>query len=270
VKKGEIFGFLGPNGAGKSTTMRILLDLLRPTSGGATVLGMDTREDSIEIRRNVGFIPGEINFYNAMTPRSLFAYYERLEGKAATRLEELTALFRIPLDRPIKTFSKGMKQQVAIIQAFMFDPDIVIMDEPTTGLDPLVQQHVYDYLMSLKEEGKTIFISTHILSEAQKVCDRVAIIRNGSIVAIEGVSELRAKSGKSISVSFHDPVQEEDILTDEVQKATKINGGYVLHTGNEVQRTLERICRHRIRDITISESSLEDIFMQYYEGEQND
>ncbi len=269
VKKGEIFGFLGPNGAGKTTTMRILLDLLRPTRGSASILGMDTRADSIEIRRRVGFIPGEINFYNAMTPRALFAYYEQLEQAPAVRRDELLSIFDIPLDRPIKTFSKGMKQKVAIIQAFMFDPDVVIMDEPTTGLDPLVQQKVYDYLMALRQEGKTIFISTHILMEAQKVCDRVAIIRNGSIVAIEEVSQLRAKSGKSITVSFHGAVDERELVTDEVKTVTRVNGGFTLHTGNEVQETLKKICEHDIKDITISESSLEDIFMQYYEGEQN-
>lgn len=269
VQKGEIFGFLGPNGAGKTTTMRILLDLLRPSEGSAAVLGMDTRERSVEIRKLVGFIPGEINFYNTMTTRALFSYYEQLEGYKASRLDELLRIFPLPLDRPIKTFSKGMKQQIAIIQAFMFDPELIIMDEPTTGLDPLIQQKLYDYMITLKDEGKTIFISTHILSEAQKVCDRVAIIRNGTIVAIEEVVQLRAKSGKSITVSFRGDVPEEALITPEVTKITKVNGGYTLRTGNDVQETLEKICRHTIKDITIAESSLEDIFMQYYEGEEH-
>ncbi len=269
IKKGEIFGFLGPNGAGKTTTMRILLDLLRPTRGSATVLGMDARADSMEIHRRVGFIPGEINFYNNMTPRALFAYYEQLKQAPAVRKGELLEIFDVPLDRPIKTFSKGMKQKVAIIQAFMFDPDVVVMDEPTTGLDPLMQQKVYDHLMALRQEGKTIFISTHNIMEAQKVCDRVAIIRNGRIVAIEGVPQLRAKSGKSITVSFHDDVDEQELITDEVKTVTQVKEGFTLHTGSEVQETLRKICMHDIKDITISESSLEDIFMHYYEGEGN-
>ncbi|MHC1598534.1 MAG: ABC transporter ATP-binding protein, partial [Candidatus Methanofastidiosia archaeon] len=200
VNKGEIFGFLGPNGAGKTTTMRVLLDLLRPTSGKAKIFGKDSVEDSKIIKEQLGYIPGDINFYKAMTGGELLTYYEQLYGLPAPLKDELVKYFDIPLNRIVNGYSRGMKQKLAIIQAFMHDPDLVIMDEPTTGLDPLVQQKFYDFLISQKKRGKTIFISTHILAEAQKVCDRVAIIRNGRIVAIENVAEILARSGKIIKV----------------------------------------------------------------------
>jgi len=269
VKKGEVFGFLGPNGAGKTTTMRLLLDLIRPTSGSAKILGMDIRDDSIEIRRNVGYIPGEINFYNTMTADYLLSYYQRLQGESSVIKEGLLSIFDIPLDRPIKTFSRGMKQKLAIVQGFMHDPDVIIMDEPTSGLDPLVQQKFYDFLLSQKKKGKTIFISTHILSEAQRVCDRVAIIRDGNIVAIEEVAKLQAKSGRSIVVSFEDDVSASDLKTDETVSIRSTNGGFRIQTGPSLTRTLQLIAKHKVKDITISEPSLEDVFMQYYEGDNS-
>jgi len=267
VRRGEIFGFLGPNGAGKTTTMRILLDLIRPTGGTASVLGLDAQKDTVEIRRHVGYIPGEILFYEGMTAGDLLRYYEQLMGAPATRKGELVSLFDIPLDRPVKTFSKGMKQKIAIVQAFMHDPELVIMDEPSSGLDPLVQQRFYDFLLRERASGKTIFLSTHILGEAQRVCDRVAIIRKGRIAAIEDVAELRAKSGKRITVTFEGPVDEADIMTPEVRDVAPLEDGYVLHTGSRVTKTLRRIAALPVADISIEETSLEDIFMHYYDGD---
>nr|HOP09568.1 ABC transporter ATP-binding protein [Candidatus Methanofastidiosa archaeon] len=261
VKRGEIFGFLGPNGAGKTTTMRLLLDLIRPTSGSATILGMDTRKDSLEIRGNVGYIPGEINFYNERTAGYMLSYYEGLQGSPSAIKDELVSIFDIPLDRPVKAFSKGMKQKLAIIQGFMHDPDIVIMDEPTAGLDPLVQQRFYDFLLNQKKKGKTIFISTHILSEAQRVCDRVAIIKDGNIVATEEVSKLAERSGRSITVSFDDDVSITDLENEEIVSIRSVNGGFRIQTGSSLSKTLSIIAKHKISDITITETSLEDIFL---------
>jgi len=269
VKEGEIFGFLGPNGAGKTTTMRLLLDMIRPTSGSAKILGMDINEDSLEIRRKVGYIPGEINFYNERTAGYMLSYYEKLQGDSSSLKNELVSIFNIPLDRPVKTFSRGMKQKLAIIQGFMHDPSIVIMDEPTMGLDPLVQQRFYEFLLEQKKRGKTIFISTHILSEAQRVCDRVAIIKEGNIVAIEEVSKLAERSGRSIKVAFDDDVSASDLENDEIVSIRSINGGFRIQTGPSVSKTLKIIAKHKISDISITETSLEDIFLQYYEGESD-
>jgi ABC-2 type transport system ATP-binding protein len=180
--------------------------------------------------------------------------------------DELVKTFNIPLDRPIKMFSRGMKQKLAIIQGFMHDPSIVIMDEPTMGLDPLIQQRFYDFLINQKRKGKTIFISTHILSEAQRVCDRVAIIKEGSIVAIEDVSKLAERSGRSIIVSFEDDVSSSDLENEEIVSIRPINGGFRIQTGASVNKTLQLMAEHEISDIKITETSLEDIFLQYYEG----
>jgi len=269
VRKGEIFGFLGPNGAGKTTTMRLLLDLIRPTSGSAKILGMDTREESLEIRRNTGYIPGEINFYNELNAGYILSYYEKLQGEHPPLRDDLVSAFDIPLDRPVKMFSRGMKQKLAIIQGFMHDPSVVIMDEPTLGLDPLLQQRFYDFLIKQKKGGKTLFISTHILSEAQRVCDRVAIIKDGRVVAIEDVSKLVEKSGRSITVLFDEDVPESELENDEIVSIRPANGGYKIQTGRSVNKTLHLIAKHSIKDIKVTETSLEDVFLQYYEGEKD-
>ncbi len=270
VNKGEIFGFLGPNGAGKTTTMRILLDLLRPTSGKAKIFGKDSVEESKIIKEQLGYIPGDINFYKAMTGGELLAYYEQLYGLPAPLKDELVKYFDIPLNRIVNGYSKGMKQKLAIIQAFMHDPDLVIMDEPTTGLDPLVQQKFYDFLISQKKRGKTIFLSTHILAEAQKVCDRVAIIRNGKIVAIENVAEILARSGKIIKVRFKEAVTIDDLKTNDVRGIIEEDGTFTIHVYGDINSTLKKISSHPVEDIKIGESTLEDIFITFYNGERND
>ena len=269
VKKGEIYGFLGPNGAGKTTTMRLLLDLIRPTSGTAEIFGKDVFLNSKELRKHIGYIPGEINFYNNKNAGYLLKYYQRLQGEESVLMDKLVDYFDIPLNRPVKTFSKGMKQKLAIIQAFMHDPELIIMDEPTAGLDPLVQQRFYDFIISQKESGKTIFISTHILSEAQKICDRVAIIRSGKIIAVEKISELNAKSGNSITVSFVEDVEPKDIQNSEIVSIRKTNGSLHIRTGTSLTETMRKISSYTIKDITIGQESLEDVFMHYYEGEDD-
>ncbi|HEC80932.1 MAG TPA: ABC transporter ATP-binding protein [Thermoplasmatales archaeon] len=164
VRKGEIFGFLGPNGAGKTTTIRTLLGFLKPTDGEAYVFGKNVKDNIVEIKRDIGYIPGDLNLYGHLTGQRFLDYFVSLRNQDATLLDELLEIFEVPLDRKIKGYSKGMKQKLGIIQAFMHDPDLVVMDEPTSSLDPLLQQRFYEFLHREKKKGKTMFFSSHIES----------------------------------------------------------------------------------------------------------
>ena len=185
VESGEIFGFLGPNGAGKTTTIRMLMGFQSPTAGGATVLGRDVTDeaDLIEAKRAIGYLPGDPSFDESVTGREFLDYQARLKGEE--RRGELLDLFTPPLDRPIREYSTGNKQMLGIVQAFMHDPELVIMDEPTSGLDPLKQSEFNAFVREQRDRGMTVFFSSHVLSEIQRVCDRVGIIREGKLVALE-------------------------------------------------------------------------------------
>ena len=264
VKKGEIFGFLGPNGAGKTTTIRTLLGLLKPTSGEAYILNKNIEEDIVEIRANVGYIPGELNLYEHLTGRQFLDYFSSLRETNLSLLNELLEIFELPLERKIKGYSRGMKQKMGIIQAFMDDPPVVIMDEPTSGLDPLLQQKFYEFLRSEKKKGRTMFLSSHILSEVDKICDRVAIIRDGKLVTLEDVETLKNKSGKIIKLKI-----KEDPSKFKGSKDMKIVNGWIeFVTSDDINYWIKEIAKFTIADLKISDFSLEDIFIRYYkEGE---
>ena len=264
VKKGEIFGFLGPNGAGKTTTIRTLLGFLKPTSGNAYIFGLDIEEDGIEIKKDVGYIPGDLNLYGHLTGGQFLDYFTSLRSSDMYLLDELLSIFEVPLDRKIKGYSKGMKQKLGIIQAFMHDPELVIMDEPTAGLDPLLQQEFYKFLKKEKKKGRTMFFSSHILSEVDKVCDRVAIIREGSIVALEDVDALKNKKGKIIRVKI-----KENPSQFKGPKQIKVKDGWIQFVATDgIDHWIKKLAKYTILDIEINEFSLEDIFMRYYEGQQ--
>src|SRR5271157_78991 len=267
VNKGDIFGFLGPNGAGKSTTIRTILDFIRPTGGNATVFGLDSRRDSVAIRRRIGYIPGDFGLYGNMTGWKFLEYCGKTRGgydKISAR--EYAKKMDIKLDRRMKEYSRGMRQKVAIIQAFMNNPDLIIMDEPTNGLDPLVQQTFMDILREKSSQGTTIFMSSHVLSDVEKVCNRVAIIKEGSIVAEELVDDLHKKSGKVLEVQFSEEVSPDVFKMDGVAGVTKLNSHMrIMVTGN-LENVLKEVSSHRLTDISIHQMTLEEIFMHYYEG----
>ena len=263
VKKGEIFGFLGPNGAGKTTTIRTLLGYLTPTNGEAYILGKNIDENIVDIKRDVGYIPGDLNLYGHLTGRQFLDYFASLRDTKMTLLDQLLKIFDVPLDRKIKGYSKGMKQKLGIIQAFMDDPEIVIMDEPTSGLDPLLQQKFYDFLHDQKKKGKTLFFSSHILSEVDKVCDRIAIIRNGNLVALEDMKTLKAKMGKMIRVKIVEKPE-----TFKGPKNMKIKDGWIEFVTNEdIDHWIKVLSKYTLVDLEINEFSLEDIFIHFYEGQ---
>lgn len=260
VKKGEIFGFLGPNGAGKTTTIRTLLGYLIPTRGSAYIFGKNIEDNIVEIKREVAYIPGDLNVYGHLTGRQFLDYFASLRNREMILLDELLEIFDVPLDRKLKGYSKGMKQMIGIIQAFMDDPEMVIMDEPTSGLDPLLQQKTYDFLLKQKRRGKTMFFSSHVLSEVDKICDRVGVIRKGDLVALEDVESLKHKRGKIVRVKI-----KEDIESFKGPKDMKIKDDWIEFIASDsIDSWIKKLSKFTIIDLEINDFALEDIFIHYY------
>jgi ABC-2 type transport system ATP-binding protein len=270
VERGEIFGFLGPNGAGKSTTIRLLLGFLKPDSGGARLLGHDVTDGGalVEAKRRVGYVPSEFSFHERMTGDAVLDYFESMRG--GERREELAETFTTPLERRVGEYSTGNKQKLALVQAFMHNPDLVVMDEPTSGLDPLVQRRVYDFLINESDDGKTVFFSSHILSEVEKIADRVGVIRDGEIVGIEDIDEVMSMSGKVLEIETGEAVEASAFDIEGVEKVEAeepVKGGAarlsMVATGN-YDALMKRIAEHTVVDLSVRETTLEDLFMHYY------
>ncbi len=206
VERGEIFGFLGPNGAGKTTTIRCLLDVLRPTAGRIAIFSLDAHRKALAIHRRIGYLPGDVRLPGDLTAKQFLDRYSRLAGLEAVLLPSLRERFEIPMNRKLKSFSKGMRQMTLIMQAFMCDPELVILDEPTSGLDPLGQRSFDEFLRDHARRGLTVFMSSHILSEVERTCQRVAVIREGALVAVETIDGLRERARQVIIVEFEDQV----------------------------------------------------------------
>src|SRR5947209_9084078 len=202
VEHGEIFGFLGPNGAGKTTTIRCMLDVIRPSRGTIRILGLDAQHDKLALHQYIGYLPGDVHLPGQMTGKQIINYFSRLQGREPVLLDDLVARFDVELKRQLKGYSKGMRQKIGVVLAFMCDPDVLILDEPTSGLDPLLQRTFNEFLLQEQARGKTIFMSSHIMSDVEKVCQRVAVIRKGEIVTIEEVEKLRQKAGQRVTVEF--------------------------------------------------------------------
>ncbi len=264
VRKGDVFGFLGPNGAGKSTTIRTLLDFIRPSSGSATILGMDCQKDSLAIRRRTGYVPGDANLYGHMTGWKYLEYIGGIRGRYdAASAKKYAERFEIKLDRRMREYSSGMRQKVVLIQALMNDPDLVIMDEPTKGLDPLVQQIFTDVVREEAANGKTIFMSSHVLSEVEKVCNRVAIIKEGEIVAEEDIESLKRKAGKVVEVKFRGAKPDAFTISG-IGNVAQLNGYYRMTAAGDIRNILRDLAAYDVEDVNIHSMTLDDIFMQYY------
>jgi beta-exotoxin I transport system ATP-binding protein len=269
VREGEIFGFLGPNGAGKSTTIRLLLGYLHPTTGSASVLGRDIVRDSVEIRRRVGYLPGGIALYDSLTGEGLLDYLGALTGRPPARRGELCDRLELStrtLDRPVRDYSRGMRQKIGIVQALQHDPELAILDEPTEGLDPLMQRAFYDILDDLKAAGRTIFFSSHVLSEVERVCDRVAIVRRGRLVALQEVASLLEHRKRNVEMRVADgsaPALEGVPGVSGVSRAA--DGRLTCQLEGDVGPFLAAIAGHRITDLTIEPAHLEEAFLELYE-----
>jgi ABC-2 type transport system ATP-binding protein len=271
VRQGEIFGFLGPNGAGKSTAIRTLLGYLHATSGSATVLGMDMAEDSVEIRSLTGYLPGGIALYDSLTGEQALDYLARLQGREAYRRAELIDrlhLAQVDLRRRVRDYSRGMRQKIGVIQALQHDPELAILDEPTEGLDPLMQQAFYGILTDLRAEGRTIFFSSHVLSEVERVCDRVGIIRHGRLMAVHEVRELLARRRRKVSIQWRGAAP--DPTTIPGLADVTVDGDRLFATlHGDVSGFVRAVASPSLEDLTIEPASLEEAFLEYYADDED-
>ena len=269
VKRGEVFGFLGPNGAGKTTTIRLLLDLIRPTSGHMTVFGLDAHAQATEIHRRVGYLPGDLRLYERMTGRELLAYFSALRG--ADRPVDLSALIErlnVEVDRPIRTLSRGNRQKIGLVQALMHRPELVILDEPTSGLDPLIQEEVGTILREAAADERTVFLSSHVLPEVQRVADRVAVIREGRLVLTERVEDLRSRAFTRVEVTFR-TAPPQDALTGLAGVRELGRRGPVVSLALEgsIDPLIKVLARYEVVALDVHEADLEDIFRKLYQGD---
>ncbi|WGT38558.1 ABC transporter ATP-binding protein [Lysinibacillus sp. 1 U-2021] len=267
IPMGEVFGFLGPNGAGKSTTIRHLMGFLQPTEGSCFINGLNCREASATIQQVVGYLPGEIAFIDKMTGKQFIHFIAKLRGmNDYTHAEELMHFFELDASGLIKKMSKGMKQKVGLVCAFMHHPEIVILDEPTSGLDPLMQTKFIEFILAEKDKGTTIFMSSHMIEEVEKTCDRVAIINAGKIVATETITDLKKRKSKKYMLEFQDE-QELTRFLDEEYVLERISSTKVMITiMGDLQAFLHTLSNYKIIDLDVISQSLEDIFMHYYES----
>lgn len=271
LERGEVFGYLGPNGAGKTTTLRVLMGFLRPSSGRVTVLGLDAWRDAPQVHQRVGYVPGDVALYDHLTGQEFLTYLGNLRhGVDPTYVKQLAERLDADLARALHTLSKGNRQKIAIIQALMGRPEVLVLDEPTTGLDPLVQKRVHELLREHVGEGGTVLLSSHVLSEVQSVADRVGIIRAGRLVAVERLEDLRSKSLHHVRVRFTQPFDAarfalegvRDLHVDETVLTCAA-------TQDALDPLLHEIARHHVVDLSCEEASLDESFLAFYEQEAN-
>lgn len=269
VNEGEIFGFLGPNGAGKTTTIRSILGYLKIQTGAILINGLDHQKDSIEIRKNIGYVPGDLSLYEDFTGEEFIKYVDKFRPVNKVLLRELKSIFKVDLNQKIDSLSTGNRKQVALILALASNPSFLILDEPTTGLDPLMTAKFHKILRKLKEEGKTIFLSSHDLSEVQNICDRVGIIKEGRMLLVEDINDLKQKFLQNVKIKFsYKSVPTEDDLNnlDSIISREKLNETtFKLIIKEDVNELLKWLVNYRIKRLTIEDASLEDIFLQFYE-----
>ncbi len=266
VREGEVFGFLGPNGAGKTTAIRTLMDFIRPTRGRALVFGLDCRREGRAIRRDVGYLPGEFTLYEHLTGRQFLAYLGALRGGVGwSVVDDLAGRLDSDLSRPLGHLSHGNKQKVGLIQALMGRPRLLILDEPTSGLDPLIQRAFYECLAEIRDDGRTVFLSSHVLPEVERVCDRVGIIRDGRLVRIESVAAIKKMSVRKVEITFDRVVGPEafeglpgvrDVRVQDARLRCTVQGS--------IDPLMKAASRHVVVDLISHEPDLEEVFMALY------
>ena len=271
VAAGEVFGFLGPNGAGKTTMIRTILDEIRPTAGRASIMGLDSHESAVEIRRHIGYMPGDLAMYPNLTGRDTLTYFANLRGGVDwSYVDDLANRLDADLSKKVGDLSSGNRQKVGLIQAFMNRPDVLIMDEPSSGLDPLMQREFQAMMREVAAEGRAVFLSSHTLSEVQRAADRVGIIRHGRLVAVEFVSDLRSKAVRRVEFEFDTPVDPAVFeAVPGVRDVTVDDHRAVLSYDGKIHDLLKTVAdRYDIVDMTTQEADLEEIFLTYYRDEE--
>ena len=273
VKRGEVYGFLGPNGSGKTTAIRCMLDLIRPQGGSIRVLGINPQEEPEAVKERVGYLPGELHVDENMTARQVFRFFNRLRGNRSDWkfIEELSERLKLELRSPIKNFSKGNKQKIGVVQALMHKPELLLLDEPTGSLDPLMQQEVLRMLAEAQDNGATVFFSSHIISEVQAVADRVAIIREGKIVEVAVTADLLNRSMRQVRIRFQQPTEAEELYKlPGVELIAKDDGlGVLLQVEGQMDALIKTLAKYSVNDFETERTSLEEIFLAYYKGEED-
>jgi beta-exotoxin I transport system ATP-binding protein len=266
VMTGEVFGYLGPNGAGKSTTIRLLIDLIRPTSGTASVLGLDPRASGVAARRRIGYLADDFVVDGRQTGRQLLTYLGNLRGGvAATRIDELAERLDLDLTKKIKTLSRGNRQKVGVVQAFMHDPELLVLDEPTSGLDPFLQHEFAAMVRETVADGRTVFMSSHVMSEVQRMADRVGIIRHGKLTAVEQVDQLRHMARRRVEIVFDDAVSAEEFVSiPEISDVVVDDGVLRCVLDGRADALVKAAARHDVVAITSDEPELEELFFDLY------
>ncbi len=270
VEEGEIFGFLGPNGAGKTTTLRALLNYITPTAGSAQVLGMDAQQDSVELRKHISYQPADYSMYENLTGGQFLQYFANLRGGVdASYVHELADRLGADLSRKIGNYSTGNKQKIGLIQAFMSKPRLLILDEPSTGLDPLMQQELQSLYQEAQDDGRTVFLSSHTLSEVERVADRVAILRQGRLVVVERVDDLKRKAIRRLDIEFEAAVPGTIFDGVEGVRSATVRGAHAsVSFDGPVGALLRVIVDHNVMNINSRDADLEEIFLAYYRSDE--
>jgi ABC-2 type transport system ATP-binding protein len=266
VTEGEVFGYLGPNGAGKTTTIRLLLDLIRPTAGTIKVFGRDAHADSVDLKRSIGYVPGELAFYDKMTGANLIEYLGSFRGGVdRARVESLCERLDFDPSIDIRAYSSGNRQKLGLIQAFMSRPELLVLDEPSNGLDPLIQQEFLQLVTEAGAGGTTVFLSSHVLSEVQAIADRVGIIRHGVLVAVEGVQQLRAKALQRVMITFEGPAPiEEFARLPGVSDVAGHDRVVEFSVEGSMDDVIKAAARYDVVGFNTTAADLEDVFLTYY------
>ena len=270
VCKGEVMGFLGPNGAGKTTTIRSCLALVAKTAGEITIFGLDSHRDAVAIRRRTGYLPGDFGLIPSVKVRSYLKYLLSLrKGDSAEKMTSLANRLELDLDQKTNELSKGTIQKVGIIQALMADPELIIMDDPTLGLDPLVKLEFFRIIRGERERRKTIFMSSHILADVEKICDRVAIIRKGQLRVVEEIQALQEKTGKVLEVEFRDPVNIDEFRIEGVSDIRQDNDRLRMTIHENLDSVIEAVSNHHVLTMSLRTYDLEQLFLKYYAEEED-
>ena len=271
IKKGECFGFLGPNGAGKTTTIRNLMGFINSDKGSCTINGLDCRKNAADIQKSLGYIPGEIAFFDEMKGIDYLKFIASLRDlKDTSRMKELLEYFELDPNGKIKKMSKGMKQKIGLVAAFMHNPDVFILDEPTSGLDPLMQNKFVELIKSEQEKQKTILMSSHSFEEVEKTCERVGIIKNGKLVSTEYISELKDAHIKQYIITFENQADIEKFASNNKDVISVDGNEVIMKVKGTISPLLKRISEYEIAAIREKVLNLEDVFMHFYGGEKND
>lgn len=271
VQKGEIFGYLGPNGAGKTTTIRLLLDLIRPTNGSATIFGQDVKANSVAIHKRLGFMPGELALWKNRTAQQVVNYVASVRGDVQAQVKEANVLadrLKFEMTKKVRDYSSGNRRKLGLIVAMMHNPDLLILDEPTNGLDPLIQQIFHEMMREVRAQGRTVFLSSHVLSEVQAICDRVGILRDGDLKAVEDVAKLTHVEFRNVEMTFRDAVPQawlSSIQTIASASDVEVDGNTLkVRLTGDFDPLMRVVSDGYLRDMRISEPSLEEIFLTFY------